>query len=182
MSAAITLETVVGRHIPSRNRPSFFAPPLAWAIAEFTRALMAGAGAPVPAHTGLIVVSDECSLATIRDLSRMAAGGAISPLRFAGASPSIVAGLAALENGLRGPTVALTMRPEHAAAAIAAMIRSWMSGHDLAAVIVVAHYADAERGHVFKGLIARPGDDGAGPGVFELTTHPCAAENASSPS
>src|SRR5262245_24756419 len=105
------LQTRMYSDIKARNRPSFYATPVAWAAANFTQSLIGDEGGVVPRHTGMIVVSDECSLGTIRELSRTATQGAVSPLRFAGASPSIVAGLPALEQGIRGPTLALTMPP-----------------------------------------------------------------------
>src|SRR5438309_10785450 len=101
----MAVKTAIYSDIQARNRPSFYATPVAWAAANFTQALIGDEGAIAPHHTGMIVVSDECSLSTIRDLSRTAAQGTISPLRFAGASPSIVAGLTALEQGIRGPTL-----------------------------------------------------------------------------
>src|SRR5207249_4210471 len=100
--------------IKVRNRPSFYAAPVAWATADFAQLLIGENGGIVPHHTGMIVVSDECSLSTIREVSRTAAHGTVSPLRFVGASPSIVAGLPALQQGIRGPTVCLTMSPGHA--------------------------------------------------------------------
>src|SRR5690242_16595742 len=122
MECTVTkIRTAVYNDIKSRNRPSFYAPPLAWATADFTRSLIADEDEIVPHHTGMIVVSDECSLSTIREISRTAAQGTISPLRFAGASPSIVAGVAALEHELRGPTVCLTMPPAHASNAMVAL-------------------------------------------------------------
>src|SRR5207253_11461047 len=58
-----------------RNRPSFYATPVAWAAANFAQLLIEDEGGIVPHHTGMIVVSDECSLSTIRELSRTAAQG-----------------------------------------------------------------------------------------------------------
>jgi hypothetical protein len=156
----------------ARNRPSLYATPLAWAVASFTQRLIAEAGAIVPHHTGMIVISDECSLSTIRELSRTAAGGSISPLRFAGASPSIVAGLPALQHGIRGPTLSLTMPPEHAASAVAALIDHWIRCCAVAAVIAIAHYPRGARQHLLKGLIARSAGDELRQRVSELSD-PC---------
>jgi hypothetical protein len=160
MECTVTkLKTAVYSDIKGRNRPSFYAPPVAWATADFTRLLIADEGAIVPHHTGMIVVSDECSLSTIREISRTAAQGSISPLRFAGASPSIVAGLAALEHGLRGPAVCLTMPPAHASSAIVSLIHYWTKYCNIVSVIAIAHFKLDERRHLFKGLIARSVDD-----------------------
>src|ERR1041384_4260595 len=116
----------------------------------------------------MIVVSDECSLSTIRELARTAAQGNISPLRFAGASPSIVAGLPALEQGIRGPTVCLTMPPAHASSAILALINYWINYSNIVSVIAIAHYKLGESSHQFKGLIAKSGGDELRQQVLEL--------------
>lgn len=164
----MVVKTVIYTDIKARNRPSFYATPVAWAAANFTQLLIGDQSEIVPHHTGMIVASDECSLSTIRDLSRTAAQGTISPLRFAGASPSIVAGLPALEQGIRGPTLALTMPPEHASSAIVAMINYWIRYGNIISVIVVAHYRQGECRHLFKGLIARSAGDELRQQVLQL--------------
>lgn len=167
-TAIIEVKTAVYSDIKARNRPSFYAPPVAWAVADFTQLLIEDEGGIVPHHTGMIVVSDECSLSTIRDISSTAEQGTISPLRFAGASPSIVAGLPALQQGIRGPTVCLTMPPGHASSAIVAMINYWTRYCNIVAVIAIAHYKLDEHRHLFKGLIARSADDELTQQVLQL--------------
>lgn len=168
----MVVKTAVYSDIQARNRPSFYATPVAWAAANFTQLLIGDEGGIVPHDTGMIVVSDECSLSTIRDLSRTAAQGTISPLRFAGASPSIVAGLPALQQGIRGPTLALTMPPNHASRAIVAMIDYWIKYSNIVSVIAVAHYKQDEHRHLFKGLIARSAGDELRQQVLQLTDSP----------
>ena len=165
----MVVKTAIYSDIKVRNRPSFYATPVAWAAADFTQLLIGDEGGIVPDHTGMIVVSDECSLGTIRELSRTAAQGTISPLRFAGASPSIVAGLPALQQGIRGPTVCLTMPPDHASSAIVAMINYWIRYGNIVSVIAIAHYKLGERRHLFKGLIARSVGDELRQQVLQLT-------------
>jgi hypothetical protein len=164
----MVVKTVVYSDIKVRNRPSFYAPPVAWAVANFTQLLIEDEGGILPHHTGMIVVSDECSLSTIRDLSRTAAQGTVSPLRFAGASPSIVVGLPALEQGIRGPTLCLTMPPSHAASAIVALINYWIRYSNIVSVIAIAHYKLEEGRHLFKGLIAKSADDELRQQVLQL--------------
>jgi hypothetical protein len=149
------MKTAVYSDIKARNKPSFYATPVAWATANFVQSLIEDEGGIAPHHTGMIVVSDECSLSTIRELSRTAAQGSISPLRFAGASPSIVAGLPALEQGIRGPTLCLTMPPAQASSAIVALINYWIRYNNIVSVIAIAHYKLDESRHLFEGLIAR---------------------------
>ena len=162
------MKTAVYSDIKVRNRPSFYATPLAWAAADFTQLLIDDEGGIVPHHTGMIVVSDECSLSTIRDLAHTTAQGTISPLRFAGASPSIVAGLPALEQGIRGPTLALTMPPDHASSAIVALIGYWIRYCNIVAVIVIAHYQQDGSRHLMKGWIARSAGDELRQQVLQL--------------
>lgn len=164
----MVVKTAVYSDIKVRNRPSFYATPVAWATANFAQSLIEDEGGIVPHQTGMIVVSDECSLSTIRELSRTAAQGAISPLRFAGASPSIVAGLPALEQGIRGPTLCLTMPPGHASSAIVATVNYWFSYSKIVSVIAIAHYKLDERRHLFKGLIARSDSDELRQQVLQL--------------
>lgn len=141
--------------IVSRNRPSLFAPPLAWAISDFAGSLIKADGSIDPLRTALVVVSDECSLATIAELSGPLAKGIVSPLRFAGASPSIVAGLPALEHGIRGPVLCLTMAPRNAAQALGALARYWLRYSGVTAVVIIVHAADDGGVHRIAGLVAR---------------------------
>ena len=164
----MVVKTAIYCDIKVRNRPSFYATPVAWAAADFTQLLIEDEGGIVPQHTGMIVVSDECSLSTIRELSRTAAQGTISPLRFAGASPSIVAGLPALQQGIRGPTLSLTMAPAHASSAIVAMIKYWIRYGSIVSVIAIAHYKQGDCRHLFKGLIARSAGDELRQQVLQL--------------
>jgi hypothetical protein len=165
----MAVKTAIYSDLKVRNKPSFYAAPVAWAVATFVQSLIADEGGIVPHHTGLIVVSDECSLSTIRDLSRTASQGTISPLRYAGASPSIVAGLPALEQGIRGPTLSLTMPPNHASSAIVAMIEFWIKYCNIVSVIAIAHFNLVERGHLLKGLIAKSADDELRQQVLQLS-------------
>jgi len=149
----VDVRTVAYKTLTSRNRPSFYADPLAWAVADFIAPFMEGRSGPEAVATGLIVVSNVCSLRTIRALSDTAKRGSISPLRFAGASPSITAGLAALCYGLRGPTITLTMRPGAAQAAVSAQVRYWFSYSRIIAAILVAHHDAEGFGDVLKGAM-----------------------------
>jgi hypothetical protein len=155
--------------IVSRNGPSLYAPALAWAVADFTRALVEAEGGIVAHQTGMVVASDQCSLATIRELAGTAAQGRVSPLRFAGASPSIIAGLPALEQGIRGPTLCLTMNPAQAGDAMWALVRYWIRYHAIVGVIAIAHHPQGDRGHLFKGMIARSAADSVKAQVLQLS-------------
>ena len=148
-----TVKTVIYKEIQSRNRASLFATPVAWAVADVTELLIQDAGGISATHTGVIVVSDECSLNTMLALSESATQGSVSPLRFAGSSPSIVTGLAALEHEIRGPTLTLTMAPSVAQDAIMAIAKYWINYSNLTALIVISHCYKRDQGHIFKGVI-----------------------------
>lgn len=152
------IKSAVYEGFRSRNKPSLFAAPLAWATGDFLQGLIQEAGEIVPAETGMIVVSDECSLDTVRGLAATAAQGDLSPLRFAGASPGIVVGLPALQQGIRGPTLTLTMLPDHAVEAIVALVAYWLKHNGIGAVIVLAHHRHSTSSHLLKGLIVRPAE------------------------
>ena len=68
-------------------------------------------------------------------------------------------GLPALEQGIRGPTLALTMPPDHAPDAIMAMTTYWIGSSNMIAVIAIVHHVQDDGGHLLKGLIARSADD-----------------------
>ncbi|WP_404337984.1 hypothetical protein AB2M62_03925 [Sphingomonas sp. MMS12-HWE2-04] len=163
----MVVKTALYSDIASRNRPSFYAPPVAWAVAQFTESLIEDTGGILPDQSGMIVASDECSLETVREIANTALQGTISPLRFAGSSPSILVGLPALQRGIRGPSLSLTMRPEHAAPAMLAMIRYWIEHNAITAVIAIAHHRQG-KDHLFKGLIARSIDDALTQQIREL--------------
>jgi hypothetical protein len=167
----MTVKTAIYSDIKARNKPSFYAPPVAWAAAHFTQSLIEDEGGIVPHHTGMIATSDVCSLDTIRELSCTDVQGTISPLRFAGVSPSILAGLPALQQGIRGPTLCLTMPPDQASSAILAMINYWIRYGSIISVIAIAHYRQGERHHLFKGFIARSAGDELRRQVLQLGEH-----------
>lgn len=141
--------------LESKNAPSIFADPLAWAVADFVGGLLGAIDLTRSdrIQTGLIVVSDLCSLSTIRALSAMSKQGSLSPLKFAGASPSIICGLAALREQIRGPTVTFTMDPRTSRAAITALIRLWMMFNSVSPVIVVTHLQVPDVGHHLRGRL-----------------------------
>jgi hypothetical protein len=152
----MVVKTIQYRQISSKNKPSFYADPVAWALSDLTQTLLADMEGISTLQTGFLAISDECSLHTVRQLSASARGGAISPLRFAGASPSIVAGLPAIQHRIRGPTMAFTMDPSHAADATLATVMYWVRHNDVPTVIVLAHRRHSEHGHLVRGSVIRP--------------------------
>lgn len=145
--------------VVARNGPSFFAPPAAWAVAQFAAELVEGLGPYDMENFALVVTSDECSLDTVRALSQTLARGSLSPLRFAGSSPSILAGLAAIQLQIRGPTICLTMPPENAGTAIEALLAFWLESEVVSAAMAISHWPAENDGHLLKGGIFCRGQD-----------------------
>ncbi|MGW4384127.1 beta-ketoacyl synthase N-terminal-like domain-containing protein [Kitasatospora sp. NPDC004531] len=154
----------------SRNRPSFYADPLAWLVAATVEELLLAAPAEPalePDEVGVIVVSSARSLPTARPIAESTARGRVSPLRFAGGNPGILAGLSCIQHGFRGPSMVLTAAdpadpaPSDAALALAA---SWLAGGQARHVVCVRHAQAPEDGpHTVAAVLLGPAADRPGP-------------------
>ncbi|GHE48609.1 hypothetical protein GCM10018785_17740 [Streptomyces longispororuber] len=95
------------------NRPSFYADPVAWlTTAAVTRALARcdrGTG-PCP-DVGVVVMSATCTAPTMAVIARTASRSRVSPLKFAGANPGILAGLPCIRGQFHGPSLVLSTEP-----------------------------------------------------------------------
>lgn len=139
----------------ARNRPSMYADPVAWAVLDFASTIIEELGDVERANVGLLAISDVCSLSTMRLLSDSSKNGKISPLRFAGANPGIIAGLTAIEYKLRGPSLVLTMSPERAVAVVLPVLKYWIEQNGVAKVILVAHEKNRDLNDVLRGVIIK---------------------------
>jgi hypothetical protein len=141
----------------SRNASSFFADPAAWLLVAAVEQALADCPEPVlaaPDEVGVIVVSDRCTLLTMDAIAATAARGLVSPLRFAGANPGVLAGLPCIVLGLRGPTLVLTMDPADGAGPATAVAASWLRAGQ-ARHLLLAVYSLVGGGHVARCLILR---------------------------
>ncbi|MFF8958098.1 beta-ketoacyl synthase N-terminal-like domain-containing protein [Streptomyces sp. NPDC014894] len=114
----------------SANKPSFYADPAAWLVAEAVDRALAECAEPVlddADDTGIVVMSATGSERTMRDIARAALRSRVSPLRFAGANPGVLAGLSAIRHGLRGPSLVLAADPDTAAPVALTMIEGWLA-------------------------------------------------------
>jgi Beta-ketoacyl synthase, N-terminal domain len=146
LAAELTVQRpAVAGHL--HNRPSMFADPVGWLVAEVVQAQLATVRAADPEHTGLVVVSEIATAETMGRLAVTARAGRVSPIRFAGANPGVVAGLACIRSGLRGPALLLTMAPAAGLPVAAMMARAWLRDGAATGVLVVEHElsADAHR-------------------------------------
>jgi hypothetical protein len=146
----------------ARNGPSFFADPAAWLVTAAVAEALGTCTENVLAQadrTGMITVSRWCTEATMRAISRTARRGMVSPMRFAGANPGVMAGLSCITWKLRGPSLVLAADPAAALPAAAAVAASWLElGH--AEYVLVAVHQVRRDGHAVRCAIVRA----AGPG------------------
>jgi hypothetical protein len=133
----------------SRNAPSHYADPVAWLATEAAEQAILRSSEEVlaqPDDVGVLAVSDECTVATMRDIAARMRRGRISPLTFAGANPGSLAGLPCLRWRLRGPTMTLTMPPERAHVAASAIVRLWLASGQARLVLVLDHWREPVSG------------------------------------
>jgi hypothetical protein len=149
----------------SRNARSLYADPVAWLIAaavDRAAELAAGRyGADLAAtgdDVGVIAVSEIATLATMRAIAEAAPRGRVSPLRFAGANPSTLAGLTCMRSRYRGPTLTLTMDPAAGIGPAAAVARGFLASGAARYVVLAAHFVSGAGKHVANCAIAGSGE------------------------
>ncbi|WP_433518585.1 hypothetical protein ACQP2T_25700 [Nonomuraea sp. CA-143628] len=131
-----------------RRTASFYADPAAWLVVAAVEAALAGAPEAVRrrvADIGALAVSDHGTRHTMRSVADTAARGRVSPLRFAGANPSSLAGLLCITLGFRGPSLLVCMPPERAGPVVALIAAGWLATGQCRYVAVVEH--SANNGH-----------------------------------
>lgn len=126
---------------------SVYADPVAWLVVDAVDAALAdpdGPGRAVRAGgpgVGVVTVSEEATLHTMRLMSSGLRRGRVSPLRFAGANPGTVAGLPCIVNGFKGPSLVLSMPLAAGATVAEAVARSWLGSGACRYVVVNEHEA-----------------------------------------
>jgi hypothetical protein len=147
----------------ARNSPSLFADPVAWLVCAAVEAATeecADELSHAREDVGVIVVSEFATLTTMRSVAGGAAHGRVSPLRFAGANPAVVAGLACITLGFRGPTLTLSMSPADGVGPAAAVASSVLSSGAAGHLVLAAHQVTDEHVAtcVVVGTRMRPAD------------------------
>lgn len=125
----------------ARNKPSFYADPAAWLAAEAVDRALADCAEPVldaADDTAIVVMSATGSERTMRRIAGAVPRSRVSPLRFAGANPGVLAGLPALRHGLRGPSLLLAAHPDRAAPVACTVIAGWLADGQARHAILVA--------------------------------------------
>jgi hypothetical protein len=146
----------------SRNAPSFFADPIAWLVAAAVEKALAACPEDVlsaPDEVGMVAVSGSCTALAMREIARTASRGMVSPLRFAGANPGVLAGLGCITWKLRGPTLTLSMHPIYGIEVAAIVATSWLRGGQARYVLTVVHLIE-EGWHVARCAVTRSSRNG----------------------
>ncbi|WP_083734848.1 beta-ketoacyl synthase N-terminal-like domain-containing protein [Actinomadura sp. CNU-125] len=152
----------------SADRPSFYADPAAWLVAAAVAAASTTAecGTDVLAardDAGVIVLTGPQPPPTCTALAAQAARGRISPLRFAGANPGILAGLACIRWGLRGPSLVLAAADDGTVGTALTVAGSWLRSRRARHVICVRHLARPGRHTALCAVLRAAAEPGADP-------------------
>jgi 3-oxoacyl-[acyl-carrier-protein] synthase II len=129
-----------------RSGPFRFADLAAWTVLHSVESARTKAaetiGAEVSgADVGVIVVSEQATLETLRLCSADAAAGRISPQRFVAASPGTLVGVTCTRSGFTGPGLLLTMPADDGRTVAAELAREWLEGPAprVGHVVVIVH-------------------------------------------
>ncbi|GAA2846245.1 hypothetical protein GCM10010517_02890 [Streptosporangium fragile] len=162
---AITVEDPTARSV---NRPAFYADPVAWLVAAAVEAALDGSGCERDVlaarnDVAVIVLTGTHLMPTNGALAAQAAThGRVSPLRFAGANPGILAGLTCIRWGLRGPSLVLAAADDSTVDTALTVAESWLGSGRARYVIAVRHQAHPG-GHTARCAVlqaaAEPGTD-----------------------
>jgi hypothetical protein len=129
----------------SRNGPSLYADPVAWLVCTAVEAATEECADELARdNVGVLVVSEFATLTTMRSIASGAARGRVSPLRFAGANPAVVAGLACITLGFRGPSLVLSMPPASGVAPAVTVASGLLSSGAASHLVLVAHSVTTE--------------------------------------
>ncbi len=140
----------------ARNARSFFADVAGWMVNAAVSGALTGADDVLsePDEVALIAVSDRCSAATMATIAAGSVQGVVSPLRFAGSSPGILAGLPCIRWKLRGPSLTLTMPPAEGLPVAGILAGAWLRTGQ-ARYVVLATYTVEDGRHVARCWVVR---------------------------
>ncbi|GGZ48761.1 hypothetical protein GCM10010387_48920 [Streptomyces inusitatus] len=147
---------------PVRRTVSSYADPVALLVSDTVAEVLAllpetdtEPGTGTGTSTGVLTVSETGTLHTMRTLAAGLGRGRISPLRFAGAGPGSLAGLACIVHGLRGPSLVLTMPPTAAEPLLVPLVHGWLTTGGCRQVVVNEHLTDAAGTHFVRSRVVR---------------------------
>ncbi|MCO5994306.1 beta-ketoacyl synthase N-terminal-like domain-containing protein [Actinoallomurus rhizosphaericola] len=125
----------------SRNRKSLYVDPVAWLAVEVADRALAQIPEVTAAgeDTAVLAISAHCTIATMRSIAERIRSGRLSPLRFTGANPGLLAGAVCLERQLRGPSLTLTMPPELGRDTALVVAEGWLRSGQARYVLLITH-------------------------------------------
>ncbi|HEX8092912.1 coronafacic acid synthetase [Jatrophihabitans sp.] len=138
------------RNFRGGSKPSFFADPLSWLVAQSVEQAVAQCGAEVRSaaeEVGSLLISDVCSLTTMRQVAERVPSGRLSPLRFSGANPGVTATLPAMTFGFTGPSLTLSMTPADGLPWGLVIARCWLVSGQARHVVLASHRHEPDAGH-----------------------------------
>ena len=144
-----------GSGTPERQRAaSLYADPVAWLVVDAVHAALDAAGpvGPAPA-AGVLSVSDWGTRHTMRLIGAAAVSGRVSPLRFAGASPGSIAGLACIVHRFTGPSLMLSMPPAEGREPAGLLAAAWLMAGACTHVIVNEHEVHDDGLHTVRTVL-----------------------------
>ncbi|MFJ2440507.1 beta-ketoacyl synthase N-terminal-like domain-containing protein [Streptomyces sp. NPDC087658] len=131
----------------TRDRPSFYADPVAWLIVSAAEEALAACREEAlaePDEVAVLVTSEGGALPTHRRIARDTLRGRVSPLRFAGSNPGILAGLTCITLGLRGPSLVLEAPSDEAADTALTVAGDWLRTGRARYVLWAAYRRDGD--------------------------------------
>ena len=159
----------------AHNSPSFFADPAAWLVAAAVQDALTGCAEPVladPDQVGVLVLSATGPTRSMREIAGTATRGMVSPLRFAGANPGVLAGLTCIRWRLRGPSLNLAMAPADGAGVAQTVVTAWLTGGQATWVLVAGHHDTGARQTARCAVATHAGPHHAGPSLAAALVPP----------
>lgn len=141
----------------ARRKASVYADPVSWLVLEAVERAVADCPELLAAReaVGHVVVSDHCTLHSMRQLAEGIAAGRVSPLRFSGANPGLLCSLPCHIFGFNGPSITLSMPPERGVGPALAIARGWLCRLAATHVVLTSHHTDEEGHHIFSRVLRR---------------------------
>jgi Beta-ketoacyl synthase, N-terminal domain len=129
------------------NRPSFYADPVAWLTAAAVARALDGHAHELGTEpdVGIVVMSATCTAPTMAVIARTVGRSRVSPLKFAGANPGILAGLPCIRGQFHGPSLVLATDPAASVDTALCVAVRWLRTRQARYVVCVAHTAPAGR-------------------------------------
>ena len=159
----------------AHNSPSFFADPAGWLVAAAVQDALTGCAGPVladPDQVGVLVLSATGPTRSMREIAGTATRGMVSPLRFAGANPGVLAGLTCIRWRLRGPSLNLAMAPADGVDVAQTVVTAWLTGGQATWVLVAGHHDTGTRQTARCAVVTLAEPHHAGPSLAAALVQP----------